>query len=210
MSKNAILTLLRLIIECVVSKHAGKLSSSQLRIIAGKWRGRKLPILAVDGLRPTGDRIRETLFNWLAPLITDAECLDLFAGSGALGFEALSRGAKHAVLCEHASSAVKQLKDNARSLKACSATIMHVDSMTMLLNETQEKPYDVVFIDPPFSLHLWQQTIDALQEYDWLSPNAAIYIESAFESHYIVPQDWCLHREKITGSVRYCLYYKNA
>lgn len=194
----------------MAKQHTRKAPISQLRIIAGKWRGRKLPISAVDGLRPTGDRIRETLFNWLAPSIVDANCLDLFAGSGALGFEALSRGAKRVVLCEHASVAVKQLQDNARSLEASGAAIMHVDSLDLLPNAAQKMPYDIVFIDPPFSLHLWQQVIDALQHYAWLSPNAAIYIESPLEFIYTVPDSWRLHREKVAGSVRYCLYYKEA
>lgn len=181
-------------------------SVSQLRIIAGKWRGRKLPIPVVAGLRPTGDRIRETLFNWLAPDITGAVCLDLFAGAGALGFESLSRGANAVTLCERNAVAAKQLQDNARTLNATGATVLQIDSISMLASPPTAK-YNIVFIDPPFDLQLWQQAIDALDKQAWLAPQAAIYIESGLDAHYIVPSHWHLHREKHAGAVRYCLYY---
>ncbi len=183
--------------------------SAQLRIIAGRWRGRKLQVCDVDGLRPTGDRIRETLFNWLVLDIAGARCLDLFAGAGGLAFEALSRGVESAVLCEQNKVAVKQLRAHAQMLSASNAEIFQTDSVDWLRQGPQEADaYSLVFIDPPFALNLWQQVIDSLIEHDWLAGKAAIYIESGIDAVYQVPSNWCLHREKCTGAVRYCLFYK--
>lgn len=180
--------------------------SQPLRIIGGQWRGRKLTFPAVDGLRPTGDRIRETLFNWLAPFLPGAHCLDLFAGSGALGFEALSRGADEALLLERDPSAAAQLRENLKTLKTTAGEVIQADSIEWLTT-APATPFDVVFVDPPFQQDLWQISIDRLAEGGWLTPDAAVYIESEPDTPIVVPEHWHLHRDKTSGQVRYRLYF---
>lgn len=125
-----------------------------VRIIGGQWRGRKLPVLDADGLRPTGDRIRETLFNWLAPYIEGARCLDLFAGSGALGFEALSRGAASCDFVEVNGAVAKTLEANKQLLNAEGAQIHRKDWKAFLESDAGQRPWDLVFLDPPFEQNL--------------------------------------------------------
>ena len=120
----------------------------RLRIVGGEWRGRRLPVLDQPGLRPTPDRVRETLFNWLAPLITGARCLDLFAGSGALGFEAASRGAGRVVMIEKSANVVRVLRENRLLLDARQVEVIHADAGPWLAG--QAEPFDLVFLDPPF------------------------------------------------------------
>ena len=182
--------------------------SNQLRIIGGSWRGRKLGFPDVDGLRPTGDRIRETLFNWLAPDITGARCLDLFAGSGALGLEALSRGAGESVLIEKHPLAAQSLVKNLALLNAEKAQVINTDALSYLSNANSVVPFDVVFIDPPFQQNLWQQTNDLLERQKLLSERCVIYVESGIEDQYEVPASWELHRDKTTAKVRYRLFYR--
>lgn len=182
--------------------------NNQLRIIAGLWRGRKLSFPDVDGLRPTGDRIRETLFNWLAPEIQGARCLDLFAGSGALGIEALSRGAEVSVLVERDSKAAAQLKANLEILKAGQGRVVNADALGLLQKGNTDAPYHIIFIDPPFQLKLWQSVIDALEAGNWLADNATIYIESGRDDEYHPPINWQLHRDKHAGAVSYRLFYR--
>jgi 16S rRNA (guanine966-N2)-methyltransferase len=182
--------------------------NNQLRIIAGLWRGRKLSFPDVDGLRPTGDRIRETLFNWLAPEIQGSRCLDLFAGSGALGIEALSRGAEVSVLVERDSKAAAQLKANLEILKAEQGRVVNADVLGLLQNGNTDAPYHIIFIDPPFQLNLWQSVIDALEAGNWLADNATIYIESGRDDEYQPPINWQLHRDKHAGAVSYRLFYR--
>lgn len=177
-----------------------------VRIIGGQWRGRKLNFPATGGLRPTGDRIRETLFNWLAPRLPHARCLDLFAGSGALGLEALSRGAAEVVLLERQKQAWEQLRNNLAMLRAEGAKLHHVDALQWLSETAPKLGFDVVFIDPPFEHDLWQASVDALHLGGWLAPGAAIYLESGQDVPYQVPDTWMLHRDKSAGQVRYRLY----
>jgi 16S rRNA (guanine966-N2)-methyltransferase len=179
-----------------------------LRIIGGSWRGRKLSFPNVEGLRPTGDRIRETLFNWLAPEIQGARCLDLFAGSGALGLEALSRGAAISLFVERDAKAVVQLRTNAALLKADNAVVVSGDALVFLQQGNHQAPYHIVFIDPPFQLQLWQEVIDALEQQNWLADDATIYIESGRDLSYHVPPNWLMHRDKVTGQVCYRLFYR--
>ena len=183
-------------------------SVNQLRIIGGQWRGRKLSFPGIDGLRPTGDRIRETLFNWLAPTIAGSRCLDLFAGSGALGLEALSRGAAASVLVERDTQAAAQLRANLALLQANQGQLVQVDVLTWLARGNSGAPFDIVFIDPPFQLNLWQVVIDALEAGGWLADDAAIYIESGRATPFTVPQHWHLHRDKQAGQVSYRLFYR--
>jgi 16S rRNA (guanine966-N2)-methyltransferase len=183
-------------------------TNNQLRIIGGIWRGRKLGFPDVEGLRPTGDRIRETLFNWLAPEIQSARCLDLFAGSGALGIEALSRGAAVSVMVERDTKAAAQLKANLEILKAEAGRIMNSDVLELLRKGNPDEAYHIIFIDPPFQLKLWQVVIDALEAGNWLADNATIYIESGRDDDYAPPINWQLHRDKHTGAVSYRLFYR--
>jgi len=182
--------------------------NNQLRIIAGLWRGRKLSFPDVDGLRPTGDRIRETLFNWLAPEIQGSRCLDLFAGSGALGIEALSRGAETSVLVERDTKAAAHLKSNLEILKAEQGRVVNADVLGLLQKGNADAPYHIVFIDPPFQLKLWQAVIEALEAGNWLADNATIYIESGRDDEYQPPINWQLHRDKHAGAVSYRLFYR--
>ncbi|HWV14319.1 MAG TPA: 16S rRNA (guanine(966)-N(2))-methyltransferase RsmD [Cellvibrio sp.] len=184
------------------------MGSGQLRLIGGSWRGRKLSFPDVEGLRPTGDRVRETLFNWLAPEIQGARCLDIFAGSGALGLEALSRGAGMGVLIESNIKASAQLRVHLNTLSAENGRVVHGDAVRLLQQGNSELPYHIVFIDPPFSLNLWQTVIDALEAGNWLADDATIYVESGRDSEYHPPINWQLHREKHAGQVCYRLFYR--
>jgi 16S rRNA (guanine966-N2)-methyltransferase len=183
--------------------------SNQLRIIGGLWRGRKLSFPDVDGLRPTGDRIRETLFNWLAPDIQGAHCLDLFAGSGALGLEALSRGAGSSLLLEKNTAAAQQLKANLQLLQAHNGRVEQVDSLQWLKQQQPPHPFDVVFIDPPFALNLWAPIAAALEAHHWLSDAAVIYLEAPRDAQLQLPANWQLHRDKQAGQVSFRLYHRH-
>lgn len=184
--------------------------SNQLRIIGGVWRGRKLSFPDVDGLRPTGDRIRETLFNWLAPDIQGAHCLDLFAGSGALGLEALSRGAESSLLLEKHAGAAQQLKSNLQLLQSESGKVEQVDSLQWLKQQQPPHPFDIIFIDPPFALDLWEPIAAALETQGWLSDQAVIYLEAPRDANLQLPANWQLHRNKQAGQVSFRLYYRQA
>jgi len=196
-----------------LKRHHHSISSSrkealgQLRIIGGQWRGHKLHFADVEGLRPTGDRVRETLFNWLAPVISGAYCLDLFAGSGALGFEALSRGAIRAILIEKDPVAAALLKQNSAFLKTERAQVIQTDASQWLNTFTPERPFDVVFLDPPFAADLLQPCCDLLQRPGLLSQNSLVYIETdRHQPPPITPPTWALFREKTAGQVCYRLY----
>jgi len=184
--------------------------SNQLRIIGGQWRGRKLGFPDVDGLRPTGDRIRETLFNWLAPDIQGAHCLDLFAGSGALGLEALSRGAESSVLLEKNALAAQHLKSNLQLLRAGNGKVEHVDSLQWLNQQQAPHRFDIVFIDPPFALELWEPIAAALETHNWLSDEAVIYLEAPRDAQLQLPANWHLHRDNQAGQVSFRLYHRHA
>jgi len=186
--------------------HAG---SGQIRIIGGQWRGRKLPVPDSPGLRPTTDRVRETLFNWLAPHMVDARCLDCFAGSGALGLEALSRYAGSATLLEMERHVAQQLQKNLATLNARNAQVVNTNSLTFLAQAGT--PHDVVFIDPPFRKGLLEETLTLLENNGWLADDALIYVESEVENGLPpVPAHWDLHREKVAGQVAYRLYHREA
>ncbi|WP_029590616.1 16S rRNA (guanine(966)-N(2))-methyltransferase [Franconibacter pulveris] len=179
--------------------------SGQIRIIGGQWRGRKLPVPDSPGLRPTTDRVRETLFNWLAPYLVDARCLDCFAGSGALGLEALSRYAAKATLLEMERGVAQQLQKNLATLKASNAQVVNTNTLNYL-NQPGE-PYDIVFVDPPFRKGLLEETLKLLETRGWLASGAMVYVESEVENGLPpVPANWRLHREKVAGQVAYRLY----
>lgn len=179
---------------------------NQLRIIGGQWRGRKLSFPDGEGLRPTNDRVRETLFNWLMAQIPGAHCLDAFAGSGALGFEALSRGALSAILWDSNPAAITRLKDNATLLGA-NCEIRQGDAL-QLLQQPPSRAVDVVFLDPPFALNLLAPAAQALEEGHWLHPGSHIYTECGAGSHDPLPANWQLYREKKAGEVCYRVYVR--
>lgn len=177
-----------------------------MRIIAGQWRGRKLSFPDARGLRPTSDRIRETLFNWLQPVLPGARCLDLFAGSGALGFEAASRGAAQVVMVESARDVVGALQENAKLLSASSVQICQQDAASYLA--AGSGPFDVVFLDPPFSSPgLLVQSITGLSTPGWLAAGAWVYIETPSNvAEPALPVNWMPEKQKKAGQVAYRLY----
>ncbi|MBS0848214.1 16S rRNA (guanine(966)-N(2))-methyltransferase [Citrobacter sp. JGM124] len=182
-------------------------SSGQIRIIGGQWRGRKLPVPDRPGLRPTTDRVRETLFNWLAPSIVDAHCLDCFAGSGALGLEALSRYAAAATLIEMDRDVARQLQKNLATLNANQGQVVNANTLNVLAQPGT--PHHIVFVDPPFRKGLLDSTLSLLEKNGWLTDNALIYVESEVENGMpIYPTTWALHREKVAGQVAYRLFIR--
>ena len=149
--------------------------AGQIRIVAGRWRGRKIPVVDANGLRPTGDRVRETLFNWLQMEIPGSRCLDLYAGSGALGLEAASRGAANVTLVESAATVVQQLRQTLAELEAGERVELHAMSAEQFLT-THPEPFNVVFIDPPFDLQLHQNILETLTP-QFLIAGARLYVE---------------------------------
>jgi 16S rRNA (guanine966-N2)-methyltransferase len=181
-------------------------SLGSVRLISGKYRGRKLPVILAKGLRPTTDRVKETVFSWLMPYMHNSRCLDCFAGSGSLGFEALSRGANEVTLLELNRQAAEQLKKNKALLKADHLTIHQTDSLEFLQNPIT--CFDIVFIDPPFNKELVDQAISRLND-GWLADNAIIYIEMEQNGQFNIPKNWSLLKEKTAGQVAYRLFEKN-
>ena len=194
-------------------KHSRNLKTSTLRIIGGQWRGRKLHFTEVPGLRPTGDRIRETLFNWLTSTITNARCLDLFAGTGSLGLECLSRGAMQVWLLEKNTHAASMLARNLKLLDAENVQLLKTDSINWLRHQATDtipaESIDIVFIDPPFADQLWQPAIEGLEAANILASNAYIYIETPHRQTISVSSNWALIHKKIAGQVCYRLYRRN-
>ena len=190
-------------------KATNKQTSGQVRIIAGQCRGRRISFPAVTGLRPTGDRLRETLFNWLTADLRSARCLDLFAGSGALGLEAASRGASDVILLELNNTAARALSDNIDLLGLKSARVFNADALNWLQqNANDSKPFDIIFLDPPFDSTLLADAITALtQQSTLLAQDAMIYLEApARQSLDFIPDSWQLHRHKTAGDVTCYLY----
>ena len=178
----------------------------KIQIIAGHWRGRKISIASSPGLRPTGSRVRETLFNWLAPYINAAHCLDLFAGSGILSFEALSRGAKHCTALDNHHEAIGHLASNSNMLGS-DLNIVHTDAISYLSQKNLNAPYDIAFVDPPFAGTFYNEACALLEENQWLTEFAIIYCEiSSNSTDFSPPTNWKLEKDKATGDVRYMLY----
>jgi 16S rRNA (guanine966-N2)-methyltransferase len=182
-----------------------KSQPGRLRIVAGKWRSRLLPVADVAGLRPTSERIRETLFNWLAPRIQGAHCLDLFAGTGALGFEALSRGAESVVFVERSGKACEHLRSSIGLLDAEGATLLRMDAKQYLARGDLQ-PCDIVFLDPPFADNAPGELCRLLLQSGCLAQHARIYIEQDRAADTVeLPDGWTLTHEKSAGNVRYSL-----
>ena len=179
---------------------------NQVRIIGGSWRGRKLLFPDVSGLRPTSDRIRETLFNWLMPRITGASCLDLYAGSGALGFEAASRGAARVIMVERDAAVVRALQANRDRLGAAQVELVQQDAVAFLA--AAGEAFDLVFLDPPFnSGELLSDSMQLLTARGWLNADARVYAEMSAKGPAIaLPEGWLAQKQKKAGQVRYGLF----
>lgn len=178
----------------------------QVRVIGGEWRGRKLPVPEAEGLRPTSDRVRETLFNWLQFSLAGRRCLDAFTGSGALAVEALSRGAAQVTAIERDPKVAKQLRELLAPLAGERLQLLNADVLQWLEGEP-EAPFDLVFLDPPFHQGLLEPTCQLLEERGWLADNALIYIEQEKQGEVItLPPNWSLQKDKQAGEVRFGLY----
>ena len=178
---------------------------SKLRIIGGEWRSRQIVFEDAPGLRPTPARVRETLFNWLQADIPNSRCLDLFAGSGALGFEAASRGAKSVVQVENNPQTCQKLRENSAMLKAAQIKLMQME-VAGFIRQCSE-PFDLIFLDPPFGQGLVEPICQQLQQAGLLAPHGKIYLET--ERNMLLqglPENWLALKDKTAGEVRYSLY----
>lgn len=188
--------------------------SGSLRIIGGRWRSRRISFAMEDAVRPSPDRVRETLFNWLATDIVDAKCLELFAGSGVLSIEALSRGAKDVVIVDASNQVLSKIESNLRTLDA-EVDRWHCvksDAMTWLATQN-DQAWDIIFLDPPFSSHYLNECLALITEKQLLAANGFVYFESAepleLESlDESVKPHWLLHRQKKSGAVHYGLIFQ--
>lgn len=184
--------------------------TSRLRIIGGAWRSRRIEFAAAAGVRPTADRIRETLFNWLQNVIPGARCLDLYAGSGALGFEALSRGARHVVFVDQDLRVVQQLQANAKLLATQDADIVWSDALEYLA-ACRAGPFDVVFLDPPFRDDVTAEICLRLEQHRLLSSPAWVYLETGSQRPPpALPAHWQMLHDKAAGQVAYRLARRDA
>jgi 16S rRNA (guanine966-N2)-methyltransferase len=177
--------------------------SGRIRIIGGSLRNSRLRVPELPGLRPTPERVRETLFNWLAPMLAGALCLDLCAGTGALGIEACSRGAASVQFVERDAGAAQALRENLSRLKVA-ARVSTLDAGAFLRGPAQA--FDLVFLDPPFGSALWAELAHQLEAGGWLAANALIYVESPRAAVPGLPANWVTHREAHAGEVRFALY----
>ena len=179
-----------------------------VRIIAGRLRGSKLAVADREGLRPTPDRVRETLFNWLAPHLEGARCLDLFAGTGALGIEALSRGAAHCTFIEADRVLAGALRENLARLQVDNADVVEADALAWLAQSAAT--VDVAFVDPPFARGWWNAALQALEAGGALRAGAFIHVEAPATLVLAPPANWQVHREGRAGAVRFVLYRRIA
>ena len=182
-----------------------KSKKGKVRIIAGEWRSRLLPVADIPGLRPTTDRVRETLFNWLQDSIIGSRCLDLFAGTGALGFEAASRGAAEVVMIEHDRKAFASLQQSVEILKTEKVKITQADALSWL--EKTDQVFDIIFLDPPFDQNLVPETLEKLMRSSCVKSGTRIYLEEkthAKESP--IPESLEVIKQGKAGQVRYSLY----
>ena len=180
-----------------------------VRIISGKYKSRKITFPDRPEIRPTGDRIRESLFNWIHADIFDSRCLDLFSGSGALGIEALSRGAKMTTFVESDSETANCLERNLQTLKAENGIVVKADAISWLESQKNIEPFEFVFLDPPFKDNFLLGCISLLESNCMITKNGNIYIESETDiDQRQLPLTWQLKQKKQAGRVSYCLYQK--
>lgn len=182
-------------------------AKGSIRIISGQWKGRKLPVLAAEGLRPTTDRTKETLFNWLMPYIKDRHCLDLFAGSGSLGFEALSRYASSVVFVEKHKQAAETLRQNLQLLKTSSPLTQVILGDATEIVTRLDRQFDLIFLDPPFHQNLLPGIVEKLLAHQLLNLGCLIYIETEISHTDIrIPQEWRLLKQSQTKQLCYRLF----
>lgn len=193
---------------CLPVVYRSRVRSRTLRIIGGSWRGRRLRFPASPEIRPTPDRVRETLFNWLRLRVPGARCLDLFAGSGALGLEALSRGAAHVTFVERDAAAAREIAARLAEWGAHAASVEHADAGTFL--RAPAAPFDIVFLDPPFASELLAPTAARLEQGGWLAAGALVYLECPASAPPRVPPVWSALKAKRAGEVGYHLYSRAA
>lgn len=179
--------------------------SNRVRIIGGDWRGRRLPVADVPGLRPTGDRCRETLFNWLQPWIIEADCADLFAGTGALGFEAASRGAATVLMIEKHPQALLVLRQSIEQLQAEQVNL-HAGGAMTLIETLEPDSFDIVFVDPPFDSNLAGRVLEQLDKTACVRRGGFIYVESLASKMIPPPEGWSVWRDQQLGEVRMQLF----
>jgi 16S rRNA (guanine966-N2)-methyltransferase len=179
--------------------------SNSVRIIGGDWRGRRLQVADVPGLRPTGDRARETLFNWLQPWVPAADCIDLFAGTGALGFEAASRGAQSVLMIEKHPRALEVLRQSIEQLQAGQINLVPGGAMT-LIEDLKPDSFDLVFVDPPFDSNLGSLVLERLDKTGCVRRGGFIYVESPASKMIPPPEGWSLWREQQLGEIRMQLF----
>jgi 16S rRNA (guanine966-N2)-methyltransferase len=204
---------LRLQHKTFISKIVFFMKKGEVRIIGGQWRGRKLHFPAIPHLRPTPNRIRETLFNWLAPYLNDAHCLDLFAGSGALGLEALSRYAKSVSFIEQSSVLVSYLKAQLKQLNAenhAQVYQAHFPFGATQVFKPNKPLFNIVFLDPPFHQNLLRSACAWLVKEGLLAPESLIYMEAeASLKKLLLPENWEIQHAKTAGQVHYALIKSN-
>ncbi len=179
--------------------------SNSVRIIGGDWRGRRLPVADVPGLRPSGDRSRETLFNWLQPWLVAADCADLFAGTGALGFEAASRGAASVFLVEKHPKAQAVLRQSIEQLQAEQVSL-HEGGAMSLIEELKPDSFDLVFVDPPFNSNLGALVLERLDNNGCVRRGGFVYVESPASLVIPPPEGWSVWRDQQLGEVRMQLF----
>lgn len=179
--------------------------NNSVRIIAGDWRGRRLPVANVPGLRPSGDRSRETLFNWLQPWVVAAECADLFAGTGALGFEAASRGAASVLMVEKDPRAFAVLRESAEQLQAEQVSL-HAGGAMSFIESLATESLDLVFVDPPFDSNLGGLVLERLAAQGCVRPGGFVYVESPASTQIARPEGWSTWRDQEMGEVRMQLF----
>ncbi|AOD15425.1 16S rRNA (guanine(966)-N(2))-methyltransferase RsmD [Xanthomonas fragariae] len=183
-------------------------AEGQVRIVGGRWRNTRLAVPELPGLRPSSDRVRETVFNWLMPRLPGARVLDLFAGSGALGLEAVSRGAAHATLIERDPGLVQRLREHVTRLDAVAQVQVLQEDALRWLERAPAAQANIVFVDPPFAAGLWPSVLERLPVH--LAADAWLYLEAPADAPPQVPAGWHLHREGATRQVRYALYRQPA
>ncbi|KQR10694.1 MULTISPECIES: 16S rRNA (guanine(966)-N(2))-methyltransferase RsmD [Xanthomonas] len=183
-------------------------AEGQVRIVGGRWRNTRLAVPDLPGLRPSSDRVRETVFNWLMPRLRGARVLDLFAGSGALGLESVSRGAAHATLIERDPGLAQRLREHVTKLEAADQVQVLQEDALRWLERTPAAPVDIVFVDPPFAAGLWPSVFERLPAH--LAAEAWLYLEAPADLALQLPAGWHLHREGGTRQVRYALYRRAA
>ncbi len=179
-------------------------AQSSIRIIGGKWRSRKVSFMTKDGLRPTPDRVRETLFNWLAPFMVDAVCLDLYAGSGVLGLEALSRGAAAVYALDSDRDCVQRIAQNQQVLQAENYTLLNKSALDWL--QAPQFSADIIFVDPPYKQNILYKTLDLLEQNNWVKSGGVIYFEQDQPlDAELLPAGWNIWRESKAGKVFFYL-----